>query len=62
MTLRLTSQIVLLILKLMCGTLPKGTNQFTANCGLKQQSPLSPCFYKDVIYFQSFEKCLISPY
>lgn len=61
MTLRLTFQIGLLILKLMCSTLLKGTNQFTANCGLKQQSQLSPCFYKDMIYVQPFEKSLISP-
>lgn len=33
------------------------TNQFAANCGLRQQSPLSLCFYKDMIYFQDFQNC-----
>lgn len=31
------------------------TNQFTANCGLKQRSPLSLCFYKDMIYSLHFQ-------
>lgn len=55
MTPRLTVPIVLLISTLMCGTSPKDTIQFTANCELKQQSPLSPYFHKDAINFQPLE-------